>query len=107
MGVSTAKGTAEVAAARVSGVGEKEDAAVTAAGQAAPEAAVVLQDRAQVDVVLQGEAGGVALVVVPTGLECEKTLKSRDKKARDSLTMLSLLITPLTYPRASSTSRGR
>lgn len=90
MAISAAKGTAEILSPAVARIGEKENPAVRAALEARPELPLGSEDRAQDEVVLKREAASLA-PAVPVRGGVEAALDFYDKKARVSLTMLTVV----------------
>jgi len=90
--LSAAKGTAQVpalplVAAGIAGVGEEEDAAMLAAGQATSQVGMRSQRRPQDDIVFQDQAANLA-TAVPVRLKLKMALDPYGKKPRLSLMML-------------------
>jgi len=104
MRLAAAKGTAQVAPPGVAGVGQKEDPAMPATPQTAPQVALAAQQGPQHDVILQHQSAHFALAI-PIRTEVEMPLDLDYDKPRVSL-IIQVFITSLSYPIDAPVSRG-
>jgi hypothetical protein len=86
-------------------MGQKEDPAMPATAQTAPQIGSAAQHRPQHDVILLHQSTGFALVV-PIRTEVEMRLDLDYDKPRVSLIMLMLFDMSLSYPIDAPVSRG-
>jgi len=105
MRLPAAKGTPQVAPSGVAGMGQKENPAMLATAQTAPQIGSAAQYGPQHDVILLHQPTGFALVV-PIRTELEKRLDLDYDKPRVSLIMLVLFDMSLSYPIDAPVSRG-
>jgi hypothetical protein len=103
---STAKGTTQIAASGVTGMGDEENPAMTAASQTLPQFWMGSQHRPQDEIILQYQVANVA-AVVPVGPELEMLLDFYCKKPKLSLMILMELGMPLSYSIDTSVSRAK
>ncbi len=104
MRLAAAKGTAQVAPPGVAGVGQKEDPAMPATPQTAPQVALAAQQGPHHDVILQHQSAHFALAI-PIRTEVEMPLDLDYDKPRVSL-IIQVFITSLSYPIDAPVSRG-
>jgi hypothetical protein len=86
-------------------MGQKENPAMPATAQTAPQIGSAAQHGPQHDVILLHQSTGFALAV-PTRTELETLLDLDDDKPRVSLIMLVLFDMSLSYPIDTPVSRG-
>jgi len=101
----TAEGTPQIGTPAVARVGEKEDPALKAPGQARPKPGFGMQDGTQDEVVLLDQLAH-ALLMVPIRAEIEMPLDRYGKKPRRSLNRLMACGMTLFYHTASRVPRG-
>jgi hypothetical protein len=105
MRLPAAKGTSQVSPPGVAGVSQKENPAMPATVQTAPQIASAAQHGPQHDVILLHQNTGFALAV-PIRTEVEVRLDLDYDKPRVSLIMLMLFDMSLSYPIDAPVSRG-
>ncbi len=103
---STAKRTAQIAASGVTGMGEEENPAMTAASPVSPHFRMGSQHRAQDEIILKHKVANFP-AAVPSSPELEMLLDFYCKKPKLSLMILMDLGMPLSYSIDTSVSRAK
>jgi hypothetical protein len=103
--LSASEWTSQVAASRITRMGQKEYPAMHASTATSSQIRSPLQHGPQHDVVLLHQITDFTLAV-PIGTELEMLLDFRYNKPNVSLMMLMLFDTSLSYPIDASVSRG-
>ena len=106
MRIFAPKSTTQIAAPGITRMGQEEDSAVSATGQASPQTRLGPQNGPQDEIVLQHDGAYFALAV-PIPAELEMFLDSYGKKPRFSLIILISFSTSSSYPVDTHVSRGR
>lgn len=101
----TAKGTTQVNAASIAGMGEKPDAAMATGNSTVLKVRIVTQNRVQNDLILTDKRDS-AVVLVPILRKSENLLEGYDNKPSVSVMMLRLCTTS-SYLFDAKASRGR